>query len=290
MINWKPNYSEICFNYTVTKGIQGMTGQKIDRKWILSSIALLVVFVFGILAKGKIDSLFNGTNIAGKTQETAGGDIVRGDKSTQGDNTGGNKTVYGQQENRQENRQESNVQIIIQQGDERYKNSSQPNLSDPGLAEVKPVELGSFKGANQFTKETVLPDYLNNIVFSDGKIAISDRIYDSIFKLRGENQEQKVVFSLSGNQKGIFLQFGLKDLAKQGDNLIYEVIIFTTNNTEKPKKVWSGKIIYGSKDQIVSLPFDATKATSLIIKYSISQGKGNTNRELFFTRAELLYE
>lgn len=263
-----------------------MTGQKIDRKWILPSIALLVVFVLGILAKGKIDSFFNGANIAGNTQETAGEDLIRGNKSIGGDNTGRDKTVYGQQENRQE----SNVQIIIQQGDERYKNSSQPNLSPPGLAEVTPVELSSFKGANQFTKETVLRDYINNIEFSDGKIAISDRTYDSIFKLRGDNQERKVVFSLSGNQKGIFLQFGLKDLAQQGDNLIYDVSIFTTDNTGNKKQAWSGKIIYGSKDQIVSLPFDATKATSLIIKYSISQGQGNNDRELFFTRAELLYE
>jgi hypothetical protein len=96
-----------------------------------------------------------------------------------------------------------------------------------------------------------------------------------------------VVFSLSGNQKGIFLQFGLKDLPEQRDNLIYDISIFTGNDTDS-KKVWSGKIIYGSKDQIISLPFDATNAKSLVIKYSIAQG--TTNRELFFTRAELLYE
>jgi hypothetical protein len=278
-------------------------------KWklILSGSALLVVFAAGIFSKGKIDSMFQGANIGGTTEETIGKDKVEGDKGIGRDkvgednaggdqlkdnrigrdNIGGDQTTQQGGINTVSAAPGSNVQIVIQPGDERYKNSSQPNLSASSLAEVKAVELSDFKGANPFTRDLVLSDYVGFIQFSDDKIAIQDKIYKSIFRLPGDVKERKVVFSLSGNQKGIFLQFGVKDLPSQEDNVIYDVSIFTGNDVDT-KKVWSGKVVYGSKGQIISLPFDATNAKSLVIKYSIAQG--SNSRGLFFTRAELLYD
>jgi hypothetical protein len=279
-------------------------------KWklILSGIALMAVFTAGIFSKGKIDSVLQGANIGGTTTENTGGDKIGGDKEIGGDKIGGGDNAGGDQSknnriggdniggdqttqqggiNTVSAEPGSHVQIVIQPGDERYKNSAQPNLSASSLAEVKAVELSNFKGANPFTQDLVLQDYVGFIQFSDDKIAISDRIYKSIFRLPGDIKERKVVFSLSGNQKGIFLQFGVKDLPSKEDNVIYDVSVFIGNDADT-KKVWSGKVVYGSKEQIISLPFDATNAKSLVIKYSIAQG--SNSRGLYFTRAELLYE
>jgi hypothetical protein len=106
---------------------------------------------------------------------------------------------------------------------------------DGNSIEGKNVDLGVFRGANLLTKEQVLPDYVNFTNFYDEKIAILDKAYKSSFHLTGEQKERKIVFSLSGNQKGIFVQFGLKDLPSQGDNSIYDVSILTSNDTEIKK-------------------------------------------------------
>jgi hypothetical protein len=260
-------------------------------KLTLFTLAVLTVFIAGILSKSKIESILQGANIGGTTKETIGNDKVGGDKGIGGDKVGGDK-VGGNQIKQNGSIGDintgsgSNIQITINPGDDRYKNSSQPNLLDGNSIEGKNVDLGIFRGANLLTKEQVLPDYVNFTSFYEEKIAILDKTYKSGFNLTGGQKERKIVFSLSGNQKGIFVQFGLKDLPSQGDNSIYDVSILTSNDTET-KRVWSGKIIYGTKNQIVSLPFDGTNAKSLIIKYSISQG--SSNHKLFFTRAELLY-
>jgi hypothetical protein len=144
-----------------------------------------------------------------------------------------------------------------------------------------------FKGANPFSSDLILQGYGEYTNFDGSKIAILDKQYKSIFELHGNTSERKTIFSLSGDQKGVYLQFGLKDLPYQGDNLMYDVSIYLSDDINT-RKVWSGKIIYGSKNQIFSLPFSAAGAKSLIIKYTIVQG--NDRRPVVFTRAELLYD
>jgi len=287
---------------------------RVDSKRIrfllgLVAFTLSIGFIIGLVSKGKIDSLLPNFNLGGSEkigQSKVGTDQVGGDKGigndkvgrdkTSGDKTDGDKVgndKVGRDQYKENNgfdtlkaESGSNVQIVIRPGDPKYDNKQQPNVAYSTLADVQPVELGQFKGANPFTLDLVLSDYNRFIVFESTKIAISDRIYSTLFRLQGDSKERKVVFSLSGNQKGIFLQFGLKDLSEKSDNLIYDVTILLGEDTSI-KKVWSGRLIYGAKEQILSLPFDAKDAKSLVIKYFVSQG--NTNREIFFTRAELLY-
>jgi hypothetical protein len=266
--------------------------------WIGGS-AIVVGCVVGAVGKGQVESILKGANFGGTNKEDITGDKTGGDK-TGGDKVGGDK-IGGNQSKNTAGRdivkgndvgigsiQGSNVTITIQPGDPKYRNESQPNLLSSSLAEVKPVELSMFKGANPFSNDLILQGYGDYARFDGGKIAILDKQYKSIFELYGDTTERKTMFSLSGDQKGIYLQFGLKDLTRQGDNLMYDISIYLSSEIDT-KKVWSGKVIYGSKNQqIVSLPFDAAGAKNIVIKYTIIQG--NDNRPLFFTRAELLYD
>lgn len=266
--------------------------------WIGGS-AIVVGCVVGAVGKGQVESILKGANLGGTNKEDITGDKTGGDK-VGGDKVGGDK-IGGNQSKSTAGRdivkgndvgigniQGSNVTITIQPGDPKYRNESQPNLSSSSLAEAKPVELSMFKGANPFSNDLILQGYGDYTRFDGGKIAILDKQYKSIFELYGDTTERKTMFSLSGDQKGIYLQFGLKDLARQGDNLMYDISIYLSSEIDT-KKVWAGKVIYGSKtQQIVSLPFDATGAKNVVIKYTIIQG--NDNRPLFFTRAELLYD
>ena len=269
--------------------------------WIGLS-AVVVGCVVGAVGKGQVESILKGANFGGTNKDYVIGDKTGGDK-VDGDKTGGNQektTAGGDIVNSTQVRGSgggigsiqaqsgSNVTITIQPGDPKYRNESQPNLSSSSLAEAKPVELSMFKGSNPFSDDLVLQGYADYTRFDGGKIAILDKQYKSIFHLSGDISERKTIFSLTGDQKGIYLQFGLKDLPRQGDNLMYDVSIYISDEINT-KKVWSGKVIYGSKtQQIISLPFDATGAKNVVIKYTVIQG--DDRRSLFFTRAELLYD
>ncbi len=259
--------------------------------WIGLS-AVVVGCVVGAVGKGQVESILKGANFGGTNKENIVGDKIDGNQAK---NTANGDIVNGTQNRGNDGgigniqaQAGSNVTVIIQPGDPKYRNESQPNLSSSSLAEAKPVELSMFKGSNPFSDDLVLPDYGSYTLFDNSKIAILDKQYKSVFYLYGDTTERKTIFSLTGNQKGVYLQFGLKDLPRQGDNLMYDVSIYTSDEVNT-KKVWSGKVIYGSKtQQIVSLPFDATGAKNIVIKYTIVQG--DDRRSLFFTRAELLYD
>jgi hypothetical protein len=231
--------------------------------------------------------------VGGGKAGNANGDSIAGNKTgdVKGDNTGGNKTgdVGGSIVNGSQtivNAQPGST-IAINPGDPKYDNKQLPNVSEK-LSESQPANLSSFKTALPFTQDMLLNDYGRFTYPSSDKVLIQDRPFFSRFKLTGDNAERKTGFNLSGKQKAIFLQFGLPDLQqRRGDTLIYDVSVVASSQTSR-KTVWSGKVIYGSKDQIISLPFEAADATTLIIKYTIVQG--SDERPLHITRAESLYD
>jgi hypothetical protein len=228
-----------------------------------------------------------------KAGNSLAGDSVGGNKTgdVKGDNTGGNKTgdVSGSIVNGTQtivNAQPGST-IAINPGDPKYDNKQLPNVSDK-LSESQPANLANFKTTLPFTQDMLLTGYGQYTYPSSDKVLIQDRPFFSQFKLAGDNSERKTGFNLSGKQKAIFLQFGLPDLQqRRGDTLIYDVSVIASSQTSR-KTVWSGKVIYGSKDQIISLPFEAANATTLVIKYTIVQG--SDERPLHITRAEALYD
>ena len=250
--------------------------------------------ILGLWGKGHIDSLANNSNWGGKetiTGNKIGRDEVSGNKVGGGnevnrDNIGGDKVTTNGIETLNA-APGSNIYMILP-GDPNFNPAKQPNIAAADLLQVKPITLDQFGRANKFTSEMLLLSYSRYAEFSNEKISILDRLYETVFRLQGSDTEHKTVFALNGSQKGVFLQFGLKDLADESDNLVYKVDVLLDAESGL-KTVWSGRLVYGSqKDQIVSLPFNAAGGKSIVIKYSILQGR--SNRGLFFTRAEQLYE
>ncbi|MFM6022052.1 MAG: hypothetical protein ACKPER_03860, partial [Dolichospermum sp.] len=89
---------------------------------------------------------------------------------------------------------------------------------------------------------------------------------------------------LNGKQKGVLLQFGVGDLSSGSTDLSYQVNILADGAT-----IWTGRIIYGSAQQFLSVPLNIPNVNTIIIEHIISQGGDNPRLNLVFTRAELLY-
>jgi hypothetical protein len=259
---------------------------KIEKLRLLKPLifSLAASVTFGVFGKWQIETLSFKSN----AQDSVKGDNVGGNKAagvrdtvdnySGGSATNGSQTIVNAQ---------PGSTIAINPGDPKYDNKQLPNVSEK-LSESQPANLASFKTALPFTQDMLLTDYGRFTYPSSDKVLIQDRPFFSKFKLTGDNAERKTGFNLSGKQKAIFLQFGLPDLQqRRGDTLIYDVSVVASSQTSR-KIVWSGKVIYGSKDQIISLPFEAADATTLIIKYTIVQGADE--RPLHITRAESLYD
>jgi hypothetical protein len=113
------------------------------------------------------------------------------------------------------------------------------------------------------------------------------RAYPWIFYLRGSNEAQRLTFKLSPEQKGVLLQFGMADLEKGDTNVTYQVNIAADGN-----RVWSGRVVYGSDQQVLSVPLNIPNATALTIEHttSIARAGNSQERHLVFTRAEQLFK
>ena len=174
------------------------------------------------------------------------------------------------------------IDVIIKPGDSDFQNEQLPGYFPSKGFETPPPELSKFQGAGRFTKDLLI-DGEALFYQENDKTVILGKQYLPIFALEGSSQEvRRTMFDLNGKQEAILLQFGLEDLEAGTTNLIYKVNIFADNNP-----VWSGDVIYGTSQQILSVPLKAAGVKGLVIEYSIKQG--NFYRPLFFTRAELIY-
>lgn len=171
--------------------------------------------------------------------------------------------------------------IKITPQDPKFQNDKLPGyFAQQGFAS-KPPQLTDFKGANVFTRDLVVAGQAN---FSSDNVVVRGKSYAPVFYLEGSNREVKrVAFKLNGKQKAALLQMGVPDLSAGDTNLIYQVDVSADGN-----KVWSGRVIYGSNQQILSVPLSIPEATTLVIEHKISQG-GDPRLNLVLTRAELLY-
>jgi hypothetical protein len=171
--------------------------------------------------------------------------------------------------------------IKITPQDPKFQNDKLPGyFAQQGFAS-KPPQLSDFKGANVFTRDLVVAGQAN---FSSDNVVVRGKSYAPVFYLEGSNREVKrVAFKLNGKQKAALLQMGVPDLSAGDTNLIYQVDVSADGN-----KVWSGRVIYGSNQQILSVPISIPEATTLVIEHKISQG-GDPRLNLVLTRAELLY-
>lgn len=177
---------------------------------------------------------------------------------------------------------DSKIDIRIEPQDPDFQNNQLPGYSPSTGFTTPPPELSNFEGASRFTEDMKRSGYA---YFSppSNKIVISNKLYSPVFYLAGSRNEiRRVAFELSGKQKAVLLQFGLEDLESGSDNLTYNVTVFADN-----QKAWSGEVRYGSSQQLVSAPLKLPGVTTLVVEYSITQG--NSSRNLFFTRAELIF-
>jgi hypothetical protein len=285
-------------------------------KW--SVIALVAALSVGFLIRGKIESLgflkwgtkdaVAGDEVAGSKHNPIGGDNTAGTKvgtsqsgNANGDSTGaikasdtkgdvtGRDKVEGDNLNGGSSKVSINAQpgstINISPGDPKYDNKKQPNV----VSEAQSVDLARFKSALPFTKDMLLDNYKDYTYPESEEILVNKRPFNAQFRLVGNTGYRTTAFKLNGTQKAVFLQFGLSDLTeRKSDTLTYDVNV-TVSNSSSTRKVWAGKVIYGSKEQqIISLPFEAADMKMLVIEYGITQG--DDKRPLYITRAESLSE
>ena len=212
-----------------------------------------------------------GSNSGNQAGGSNSGNIGNGNAK---DNSGiGNITASGN----------SKIDIRITPNDPKFQNDKLPGYFPNKGFEAQPPQLDQFEGANVFTRDLVVAGDVN---FTNGNVVIRGRNYVPILYLEGSNREaRRVAFKLNGSQKGALLQFGLNDLNSGNTNLTYQVDIAADG-----KKVWTGRVIYGSEQQLLSVPIDIPGATTLTVEYIISQGGDNPRLNLIFTRAELLYK
>lgn len=176
----------------------------------------------------------------------------------------------------------STIDIRISPQDPKFQNDKLPGYFPQRGFEAKPPQLSDFQGAKVFTKELLIS---GNATFSDKEAVIRGKAYKPIFRLEGSNSEvRRSAFKLNGRQQAVLLQFGLPDLAAGDTNLTYQV-----NISADGTPIWSGQVIYGTNQQLLSVPLNIPEATTLVVEYAVSQGRPSQLGSLYFTRAELLY-
>lgn len=172
------------------------------------------------------------------------------------------------------------IDIKISPQDPNFKNINLPGYFPDKGFESKPPQLDNFQGARVFTRDSIRSGYA---YFSSDEPVIGGKTYKTVFYLSGSNNEvRRVAFKLNGQQKAVLLQFGLADLDAGDANLTYQVDISADG-----RRIWSGKVIYGTSQQIVSVPIEISGVETLRVEYIVAQG--SIQRNLYFTRAELLY-
>lgn len=174
------------------------------------------------------------------------------------------------------------IDIKITPDDPKFQNDKLPGYFPDLGFDSKPPQLNGFQGAEIITRDLVVQ---GEVPFNNENLVIRGRTYSPVFYLQGSNREQKkVAFKLNGKQKGVLLQFGLVDLSSGDTELTYQVNILADGVT-----IWTGRIIYGSEQQFLSVPLNIPNVGTIVIQHIISQGGDNPRLNLVFTRAELLY-
>jgi hypothetical protein len=166
-----------------------------------------------------------------------------------------------------------------------YDNSKLPGYFPETSFKAPPSDLSKYRTANLLSQEMI---GLGQALFGKGVIFILGQQRQTIFRLSGSIDEQRVGFKLSGIQKAVLLQFGLQDLSSGTTTLTYRVKVSADG-----KLLWGGECRYGQQQQIVSVPLDIPEATSLVIEYSVVEDGGFASYNippLHFTKAELLSE
>lgn len=229
--------------------------------------------------KGTQSSGTNTGNVGTNTGSQAGGDNtgnIGGNTTTNGTPGVGN-IVTGAN---------AKIDIKITPQDPNFQNEKLPGFFPNQGFTTQPPQLSTFEGANVFTRELVL----NGEVTFYGQrkdVAIRGRAYAALFYLQGSSETKRITFRLDPTQKGILLQFGMEDLASGDTNMTYQVNILADGN-----RVWSGRVAYGTDQQLLSVPLNIPNATALQIEYttSISRAGDSQYRPLIFTRAEQLFK
>jgi hypothetical protein len=174
------------------------------------------------------------------------------------------------------------IEIHINPEDPKFKNDKLPGYFPSKGFETPPPELSKFEGVGYLTRDSLLLGSASFLSQND-KTVILGNIYKPIFSLEGSSREiRRTAFELNGQQQAVLLQFGLEDLSAGTINLTYRVSISADG-----QKVWSGEVIYGTNQQLLSVPLKTSRVKTLLLEYSITQGDRYMN--LFFTRAELIY-
>jgi len=175
------------------------------------------------------------------------------------------------------------IDIRIEPTNPQFQNDKLPGYFPNEGFEAQPPQLSQFEGAKFFTRDLLIAGHAE---FTNRNIVAKGKNYIPIFYLRGSNREiNRVAFKLNGNQKGALLQFGVEDLTSGDTNLTYQVDIAADG-----RKIWTGRVIYGTEQQLLSVPLNIAGATTLTIEHIISQGGNYPQLALVFTRAELLYK
>jgi hypothetical protein len=149
-----------------------------------------------------------------------------------------------------------------------------------------PSDLNKYPKRDTFLPESVISG-TQYVEFFDTPILINKKKYSTVFFAKGSADERRVGFSLDGQQKAAFFQFGLRDLEQGRSNLTYLVRIYVNG-----KELWVKECQFGQKQQIQSVPLNVPGATSIVIEYSISELGGIPSYNLpplYFTNAELRY-
>lgn len=178
------------------------------------------------------------------------------------------------------------IDIKITPENPAFQNDKLPGFfPDQGFT-AQPPQLNAFEGASIFTNKLLLngsPNFANQ----KGDVAIRGKAYPWVFYVQGNSDVQRMTLKLDPEQKGVLLQFGMADLEKGDTNLTYQVNVLADGN-----RVWSGRVVYGSNQQILSVPLNIPNASALTIEYStsIARAGDSQNRALIFTRAEQLFK
>lgn len=174
------------------------------------------------------------------------------------------------------------IDIKITRDDPNFQNDKLPGyFPDLGFSGSKPAQLNDFRGAEIITHDKLVS---GDADFNNRSIVIKGRTYSPVFHLNGFNREnRRVAFKLNGKQKGALFQFGVADLAS-ATILTYQVNIVADGTT-----IWNGRIIYGTVQQVLSIPLNIPNVSTIVIEYIISQGGDNPHLNLVFARAEILY-
>jgi hypothetical protein len=149
-----------------------------------------------------------------------------------------------------------------------------------------PSDLSKYPKRDTFLPESVISG-TQYVRFIDNPILINKKKYSTVLLANGSADERRIGFSLDGQQKAAFFQFGLKDLEQGRSNLTYLVRISVDG-----KELWVKECQFSQKQQIQSVPLNVPGATTIVVEYSISEFGGMPKYDpppLYFTNAELRY-